>query len=415
MTSEQIMESMVPEEPRKLHWPSIGLLVLSAFGMLISLPAAVVLLLAGFAAMTAGPGSVIEIYSLFSSAWLAFFIGLLFTPAAIYSLFRLLGKDISTFKIRGRRQITVLLLFIWPVLLYVGSLASQKEMLSWIILPPVQILVMGIPLLLMIEIGRKGLSKVNPQRKWGAISFGMTGTSFLTLLAELIALGGIAILLMAWLFMNPEWIDQLSRLGQRLMSSQLQPESLVRILSPYFESPAVILGMLSVGAGIVPILEELIKPIVLWFLIGKKMTPAEGFEMGLIAGACFAFLESMGMLLSPLYENWAGIIVGRVGTGILHTTTTALVGWGLVVAWQQRKYIQLGLAFILAVSLHAIWNTFGLLMGFVAFLPEKSFFAVLGETAPYALVVLSMAMLFILFGGNRILKNQQNDAAPIIN
>ena len=100
------------------------------------------------------------------------------------------------------------------------------------------------------------------------------------------------------------------------------------------------------------------------------------------------------------------VVIGRLGTGLLHITTTSLVGWGLGVAWERGKYLKLGVIFFLAVSLHGIWNVFGLLVGLVPYLTEQSLALRLGTIAPLALAVLSMTLLFIMIGTNRRLRRQ---------
>jgi len=88
----------------------------------------------------------------------------------------------------------------------------------------------------------------------------------------------------------------------------------------------------------------------------------------MICGAAFALLESLGYLASPLGGDWPVLLIGRVGTGILHTVTSGLVGWGLASAWSNRNYTRLALAYFLAVFIHGLWNTFGLLMGVAEYL-----------------------------------------------
>ncbi len=50
----------------------------------------------------------------------------------------------------------------------------------------------------------------------------------------------------------------------------------------------MIFGVLAVISGIVPLIEEILKPIALWSLVGKDLTDQEGFVAGLLSGAGFA-------------------------------------------------------------------------------------------------------------------------------
>ncbi len=63
----------------------------------------------------------------------------------------------------------------------------------------------------------------------------------------------------------------------------------------------------------------------LWFLAGKKLTPSQGFIGGLIAGGCFALLETAGSIGVPTDLEWFTLLLGRTGTGLLHIT---LSGFG---------------------------------------------------------------------------------------
>ncbi len=142
------------------------------------------------------------------------------------------------------------------------------------------------------------------------------------------------------------------------------PEVLDRILTPYLQKPGVITGALLMVSGVIPFIEEIFKPLALWFLIPRKLTPREGFALGMVSGAVFALIESLGNLVNPLADMWSTVILGRLGTGLLHTLTSALVGWGIASAWTHRRVLRMLLAYLGAVALHAVWNTFALLMGF---------------------------------------------------
>jgi hypothetical protein len=173
-----------------------------------------------------------------------------------------------------------------------------------------------------------------------------------------------------------------------------------------------------VGAGLIPVLEETLKPLALWGWT-RRLTPSQGFVAGLLCGSMFALLESLGTFVSPLGGEWVGVVLGRTGTSLLHTVTTALVGWGLATAWSREDYPGLGLVFFLGIALHGIWNLFSLAIMFQPMLGDNlaAFPLVdrLGQIAPFALMVLVVVFFLLLVGGNRRLrleKGRQESLAP---
>jgi RsiW-degrading membrane proteinase PrsW (M82 family) len=175
-----------------------------------------------------------------------------------------------------------------------------------------------------------------------------------------------------------------------------------------------------VGGGLIPLVEELLKPLALW-LLSPRLTPAEGFVAGLICGAAFALLETMGMLSAPVNDAWAGVVIGRLGTGLLHTVNTGLVGWGLAVAWSQERYMELGIIFLLAAGLHSIWNIFSILLGispiFNLLGVDSGLMARLGTAAPITLGVLILTLYLLLAGFNQRLRSPADKtvAGPNLN
>jgi hypothetical protein len=151
----------------------------------------------------------------------------------------------------------------------------------------------------------------------------------------------------------------------------------------------------------------------------KNITPARGFFYGMICGAAFALLESLGYLASPLGGDWPVLLIGRVGTGILHTGTSGLVGWGLASAWSGRKYTRLAGSYFLAVFIHGLWNAFGLLMGLAEYIePVNQLNVILGQLGaitPAALFVLSVCLFGIILYARKVNTPQISSPAEIEN
>jgi RsiW-degrading membrane proteinase PrsW (M82 family) len=115
-------------------------------------------------------------------------------------------------------------------------------------------------------------------------------------------------------------------------------------------------------AVLVPAIEELLKPLGVWLLAGRLDSAAQGFTLGALSGAGYALIETVGV--SGQAEEWASLLFSRIGTGLLHITTSALMGAAIVITWRQRRYLRLIGSYFLVVLLHGLWNTFATLYTF---------------------------------------------------
>ncbi len=179
-------------------------------------------------------------------------------------------------------------------------------------------------------------------------------------------------------------------------------------MGPYLVRPAVIGIVLLFVALIVPMIEELFKPIGVWLLAGSSPSPAAGFAVGALSGGGYAFIESL--MLSGTAEQWSAAVLARAGTTAVHILTAALTGWALVQAWQKRGYLRLLLVYLLAVLIHGLWNGLTLLFSFqmLAELQDLTldlpYFQLIRYIAPAGLVLLAAGCFLGLIGANRVLQ-----------
>lgn len=157
---------------------------------------------------------------------------------------------------------------------------------------------------------------------------------------------------------------------------------------------------------LIPLVEEIFKPLALWFFIKKQWSPAEGFSAGLICGAAFALVESLTAVVSVTQDNWLPTLIARVGTGLLHILASGLTGWALVSAWRDRKFIRLAVTYLISALLHGTWNFFAILYGLdntgiTLISPD----AAIVKIAPWMLGVLIVGMLGALIVMNKKLQN----------
>jgi hypothetical protein len=154
-------------------------------------------------------------------------------------------------------------------------------------------------------------------------------------------------------------------------------------------------------ALLVPFLEELFKPIGVWIFSRQIKTPAEGFVLGALSGAAYGMIESLGVS-SVSGADWVGLIATRAGTGLLHVTTSGLMGWAIISAVQEKKYLRFLLAYFGAILLHGTWNGMTVLVSF------SSLGTGLQNNDLSALTVPAIGALVMLAGGLFILLLQIN-------
>lgn len=393
-----------------LDLSAVGMLLLSGLGLLGALAMAGALALGGLAALITGDVFGGQALPFFSLAWTACFFALLLAPSLVNALIRLLNLQRPPLAFPERLRLASLLMVFFPALLLAGDLLARQKALSWLLLPLVQVLVTLIPVWWIFETGRRGLAMSGRQRAWGVISFNLVVGQPLILAVELLLVAGLIGLATLWLMGRPELVAEFQRLAQRLADSGMDPLLLERLFLPYLQRPPVLLGLLLIVAGLTPMLEELLKPLALWFLAWRGLTPVDGFVGGMLCGATFALMETLGNLSNPV-DNWAVIVLGRLGTGLLHVVTSGLVGWGLASAVSEGRYLRFGTTYLLSVCLHSLWNVFSILMAvMVLFEPSglDGFLALnyrLGNIAPLALFVLIVVMFLLLVGANRCLRS----------
>lgn len=403
----------------KVTFYTIAKLLLVGLGLLLLITTAVSTFVFGiFSIITDGVENV-GAFSMMALSWNAGLLFLLLIPMLVNVILVLLGKDPLAWPARLHLKISTAALLLWPLLFWAGTLLAEQTQLAWALLPPLQTLLVFIPLWWLVEMGLHFLKMNHTHTEWSVVGVSMLVTPQLMIFVELLVFGLAFVGFFIWAATQPEVLADLQQFGLRIANAPMDdPEILGRILMPYLEKPGVITGALFMVSGIIPFIEEIFKPLALWFLIPRKLTPREGFALGMVSGAVFALIESLGNLVNPLADMWSTVILGRLGTGLLHTLTSALVGWGIASAWTNRRVLRLILAYLVAVALHAVWNSFALVMGLSPMVAPSGasglsgVYAQVATIAPYVLGVLSALMLFLLFSRSRSLGRKTIDVIP---
>ena len=293
--------------------------------------------------------------------------------------------------------------------LLIGYLVSGNNSLNWLILPVLTIPAVVLPLVAVLALGTRGLPMASRWQSWSVLGLGMTLTPLLLLVLESVIAVIIFIGIVALVMAQPEVASELEALSRQVIILGPQTEEALDLLSPLLTRPEVIITALIYVAVLVPAVEELIKPLGVWLLARRLDSPAQGFTLGALSGAGYALIETVGV--SGQAAEWASLLFSRIGTGLLHITTSALVGAAIVLARRERRYLNLIGTYLLAVLLHGLWNTFAMLFTFsnLADLLEQPGW--LGTLQPMLMGILGIlaAILFvILLASNRKLR----DAIP---
>jgi hypothetical protein len=341
--------------------------------------------------------------------------GLLMLPSAYYALWRLIDRpavDSQAILRRLRLQWWILAL---PVVLLVGHSVASHPKIAWLGLPFLHPLAIGIPTVWLLYFAIRRLPLGSSQRMWGVFGSGLTLGPFLIFILE--SLVGLAFLvaLVIYLYSLPGMMDKISHLSTLLEQGQ-SPETLIQDLRPVLNRPMVIFGVFFFAAVAVPVIEEALKPIGVWLLFGRKLTPAAGFAAGALSGAGYALIESLALTSSG--EEWSTLVLARTGTSVVHILTAGLTGWALALAWQKRRFWQLLLAYLCAVMIHGLWNGLTLMYSFdlLTASQDSSWMSTIvhavGPGAPLALVLLAIGCFVTLVAINRSLRRTGAGKAP---
>jgi len=389
-------------------------LIVSGLGFLGGVASVIFLAILAVISLFVGDSDPAGKTAIFSILWVCGLTTILLLPSVFFSFSRLRLLKVHLPEIDGFRAASFLM-FTWPIVLLLGHLAAGQEQLAWLLLPPLQLMAIGLPILWILNLVHMRLQNSSSQRTWGIVSGSLLVTTPLVVIIEMIVFGILAFFFVMYLIDRPDLLSDLESMARRFMASQSNPEMILPIIRPYFEKPIIVFGLLALLSGVIPLLEELFKPLALWTLAGRDITPVQGFTGGALCGGMFALLESLMSLTQP-GEGWLALAIGRAGTGVLHITTSALIGWALASAWQNGAYLRLGLTYLFSASIHGLWNAMSVFTGINTLMGNDTgsltASRILAQAAPAVLVILVILMLAILWGVNRKLQNEIPPSQP---
>jgi hypothetical protein len=341
----------------------------------------------------------------------AFFSGIILTalvPSIIYPVRRLLGKELSYRPAPRLFKYATIGLIIWPFMVLAGALFVNTA-IAWLVMPVIQTYAIGVPIWWFVEWGRNKLEGGSRQRMWGILGFGLSFTPLFTIVVEILIMGALVIAFAVVGSSRPDWMNVLNRLSTLFQSNNFTPESLSQYAAPLLQLPGMVYILMALFAISGPALEEITKPIGLWFVANRKPSPEQGWVMGLVSGAAFAFWESSTTVTNMTDSGWSSVVLQRTGTGLLHVTTCGLVGLGLAYAWTERRYFRLLFLYLGAAVIHGVWNYVSIHSGLQPYLSAYDAFSNTGldTTGIVSIVLLSLILITVLGVVNWRLRRQK--------
>jgi hypothetical protein len=387
--------------PSRTHLPSLFSSLLFLLGALFFFSIGLVMGVSALGALLAGK-SVEANQTIF---FLAFgFEGLILLIATFISIQKFLnkpsvdGRSILSF---SHAQIAIYIIASGIAVL-TGSQISGNGSVNWWLLPMLTIPAVVLPLWLLLGLGIQKLPLGTRWQTWTVLGLGMTLGPLILITLEAIAIIVGIIAAIVYIVSQPELSVEVQRLAQQMLLLDPNSEAALSLIAPYLTRPIVMISAFSYFALIIPVIEEIFKPIGVWIFAGKLESAAQGFALGALSGAGFALAETFGV--SGQTSEWAGLLLSRIGTGILHITTSALMGAAIVSAWRERRYFQLLGIYMLVVALHGLWNALAITYTFsslVDFLDQPGPLMTLQQPIGIGMVILALVMFGILIISNR--------------
>jgi hypothetical protein len=327
-------------------------------------------------------------------------IGLLLVPSAVYA-----GRDLF-----GQRYPVT---FQWGKLSWISILAPILILLGyglqigpdWIrpLLPILHVLANSVAVFWLLGLVHRKLPGQSTSRLWGSFASGIGLTPLVTFFLEVMILIGIALIWIGLSDMMPGFRQDLLDLAAQIQSQSGDPQDLQQALGVFAARPGVLITLFGYVALIIPVVEELLKPLAVWLLWRQKLEPWEGFVIGATSGAGYALFENL--TIGAVAESWTMITLTRLGTAAVHLFTGGVMGWGVASGIKEKKIGRIASAFLGAVGLHGIWNGLNILAAVGSLAPVQQqvgpFLTGMAVYVPVALVILALGSFWGLVRANK--------------
>lgn len=388
----------------KIHWASLSILVI------LVLSAASLLL----AAFGVGVNSLIVLFTKdgdaaaqMVTAFSFGFEGTALLLAAWFVLQKSMGREQADALIRvpfaGWQIAAVIVLALASIGIGAAVALTEVTWLAWLILPTLTLTVIVPPIWVLFGIGAREIELGSRWRVFGIFGLSMTLAPLVMITLEAVLLAvGIILGAVFVVVTQPELMQELMRLVS-LLKVTTDEDAILELIAPYLSNPLLIAAAVGYVAVLVPLVEELFKPLAVWLFAWKLESPAQGLALGMLSGAAFALVESLNASGAGT-ESWAVVVSVRAGTSMLHIVASGLVGWGIASAFRERRILRLVAAYSSAVLIHGIWNACAVGVGLSAlgeFIGKPEWLSTVMPAMVGGMFTLAVGMFFALMKFNQ--------------
>ena len=328
------------------------------------------------------------------------FLGLLLGVVSVVSLLRFLNKQAAEVPVSTSFESWKIVAGVigTSLTLFIGNLIRDNSSVNWFALPLLTIPAVMFPIWTITGLGTRNLSLGTRWRTLSVLGVSLTITPIVLFVLETLILIVIYLFVVFYVAVSPDVAAEFEKFSTQFMFLDMQSEEALSLLAPYIMKPVIIIPVAIFFSILIPLMEELSKPLAVWFLAGKLDSAAQGFALGAVSGAGFAIVETFNV--SGQMAEWGVILFTRIGTGLLHITTSALMGGAIYLAVRERRYLRLLGTYLLAVLLHGLWNASAVTVSFSALAITDIQTSVLMWTSLGGLIVLTISLLSILVISN---------------
>ncbi len=400
------------------NWRVILTLILSALGVVYYFVQALLLVVVWIVFLANPVVEILGAKPLSLLIWASILNGVLMIPILVLSILEYQRKPVPSWLDLSNPALSKLVswsMIVWPFVVLAGWLVADRDSLAVLFLGLINVLVVSLPILWIFQAAQRKLPGGTHIQKWRIFGFSITVMPMVVIMAELIVMMIFGIFAVIWMSVRlssfPNIEQEITYLMNQVMAYGDDVESILQLLKPYILQPSVIYWGLALVGGVFPIIEEVLKPLALWSLAGRKLKPSEGFVGGLLCGAGFALIENIFYFTNvSLAEDWVFMAIGRTGTGVLHMLASGLMGWGLAAIWSKRNWLFSTLTTLSAFLLHGVWNVIAMVSGLLPLLiieKEPTMLQSFLTLVPiFFLLVISLGGLVMI---NRYLHSEQEN------
>jgi hypothetical protein len=235
--------------------------------------------------------------------------------------------------------------------LFLGYLAFSVGVFPSLLGPTAKVIAASAAALFVIQLVRRFEPALSQRRVWGQFILGLWVVPLFALVSEFLILIPTMVL-----FGIGALTTENGRLLLDLLSETPAPSvgAISEAANGILMEPWFVILLLGFFAVLVPIIEEVLKTIVVWPWIIKGRNSVEAFLGGVIGGTGYALFEAI--FLTQTEPTWLPTMVGRAGATIMHAFTTGVASWGLSEGIRNKRWGRTVIGFVVAVTFHGLWN-----------------------------------------------------------